>query len=401
MFTVLQNIRLWHVLCYCNLISIYMEEKAMANNEYVTIDLSKKQVDYEHAKVNEKNGKEYVRIMGPEGGSFFYPSASLKENKDNPNRVHFSRPVGTEITLSFSERKPDVPDDAPAEEKYVNTTKVVKIEDLKEMYKQARAAYAENTPFVNVTVPTAWGREFEGKAEKEGEEAARKYVSISIPIREEAETNYWDFVLPAESFKASSKEADMSYFGFPRKKMDSDEPYMVTLRRSVKDENGVYSNIEMQMSSADLVDAIKAAKGMQQEKLEIEVSEKLLRKFNSHDGKALVSLSVPIFDENLGMDTFYNIVLPESRVSDGEKEGTKKISVTKDFEFTAKRGVKDESTGAYNDITKQMTGEEIGRAFAESKARFAEQMANEEIRNDRAAAKDQQEASRPHRHGGR
>lgn len=30
----------------------------MENKDYVTIDLSKKQVDYDSARVNEKNGRE-------------------------------------------------------------------------------------------------------------------------------------------------------------------------------------------------------------------------------------------------------------------------------------------------------------------------------------------------------
>ena len=99
----------------------------MENKDYVTIDLSKKQVDYDSARVNEKNGKEYVRVFAPGGGVFFYPLASLKENKDNENRVHFTRPTGTELTISYSERNPNVPDDAPASEKYTKLQKLSKL----------------------------------------------------------------------------------------------------------------------------------------------------------------------------------------------------------------------------------------------------------------------------------
>lgn len=375
----------------------------MSDVEFVTIDLSKKQVDYDSARTNDKNGKTYVRVFAPGGGVFFYPLESLKENKDNQNRVHFTRPVGTEITISVSERNPGAADDAPASEKYVNSSRVVKIEDLKEMYRQEREAFAEsqkqkyeNSPFVNVTVPTAWGRSFSS------ENPVREFVSISVPFKEGEKSNYYSFVLPAESFKESTKEEGMSYFGFPRKKKDSDENYMVTLKRGEKQEDGTYKDIIKEISSEELVAAIKKAKEMQHSTLEIEVSEKLLRKFNSRDEKPLVSVSVPVYDEKQKKDVFYSIVIPESRVSAAEKEGQKKISISEDYEFTAKRSVLDESSGKYNDIELKMSGAEIKKAFEDSKERYAEQMADKSIqeeRNGQAAQEQAENNSRPKRRG--
>ena len=374
--------------------------KSMSDMEFVTIDLSKKQVDYDSARRNEKNGKDYVRIFAPGGGVFFYPLESLKENKENNARIYFSRPVGTEITLYFSERNPDVPDDAPASEKYINSSRIVKIEDLKDMYKQEREAYAEsqkqkyeNSPFVNVTVPTAWGREFSGGSSEQ------KFVSISVPIKEGEQSNYYSFVLPAEAFKKSTKEEDMSYFGFPRKKRDSDENYTVTLKRGERQPDGTYKDIIKEISSEELAAAIKKAKEMQESKLELEVSEKLLRNFNSRDGKALVSLSVPVYDAEQQKDMFYNIVILESNTSDTEREGYKKVSISADYAYTAKRSVPDESAdGGYKDMELKISGAEIKEAFAASKDRYAERKASEDLQT---AHGHQEGTYRPHNRRGR
>lgn len=358
-------------------------ENNMSNVEFVTIDLSKKQVDYDSARKNEKNGKDYVRILAPGGGVFFYPLESLKEDADNANRVHFTRPAGTEINLLFSERNPEVPDDAPANEKYTNSTRVVKIEDLKEMYRQERESFAEsqrqkyeNSPFVNATVPTEWGHRFKGG------DSEKEFVSISIPLKEGEERNYYSFVLPAEAFKESTKEEGMSYFGFPRKKKDTDEDYTVTLKRGEKQQDGTYKDVVKEISSEELVKAIKAAQEWKM--LNIEVSEKLLHKFNSHEGTPLVSVSVPVFDEALKQNVFYSFVLSESGVSAAEKEGKMMISISEDHNYTAKRGVLDEASGKYNDIEKKMSGAEIEKAFKESSERYMEQMANESIQNEQA-----------------
>ena len=372
--------------------------KSMSDMEFVTIDLSKKQVDYDSARRNEKNGKDYVRIFAPGGGVFFYPLESLKENKENNARVYFSRPTGTEITLHFSERNPGVPDDAPASEKYVNSSRVVRIEDLRDMYKQEREAFAESqkqkyesSPFVNVTVPTTWGREFSGGNPEQ------KFVSISVPIKEGEQSNYYSFVLPAEAFRNSTKEEGMSYFGFPRKKKDSDENYTVTLKRGERQSDGTYKDIIREISSEELVSAIKKAKEMQESKLELEVSEKLLRNFNSHDGKALVSLSVPVYDAEQQKEVFYNIVIPESNISGAAREGHKKVGISADYDYTAKRSVQDES-GGYKDIELKISGTEIKEMFAASKERYAEQRASEDLH----ASQEHQESNyRPHNRRGR
>ena len=190
-----------------------------------------------------------------------------------------------------------------------------------------------------------------------------------------------------------------SYFGFPRKKRDSDENYTVTLKRGERQPDGTYKDIIKEISSEELVAVIKKAKEMQESKLELEVSEKLLRNFNSHDGKALISLSVPVHDAEQQKDVFYNIVIPESNTSDAERKGYKKVSISADYDYTAKRSVPDESAdGGYKDMELKISGAEIKEAFAASKDRYAERKASEDMQ----AAHGHQEGNyRPHNRRGR
>ena len=109
----------------------------MAENiNFVTIDLSRKQVNTENPVHNDKTGKDYARVFAPGNGTFLYPLSSIKVRSDNPERVYFSRPEGTEIQVQYSRRKENVPDSAPNEEKYENFTKTWKIEELKSAYEK-------------------------------------------------------------------------------------------------------------------------------------------------------------------------------------------------------------------------------------------------------------------------
>lgn len=53
-----------------------MEEEKI---KFVTIELSKKQVDMEHLHHNAKTDKDYARVIAPGNGTFFYPVMSIKE----------------------------------------------------------------------------------------------------------------------------------------------------------------------------------------------------------------------------------------------------------------------------------------------------------------------------------
>lgn len=252
--------------------------------KFVTIELSRKQVDFAHPKTSEKNGKDYVRVIAPGGGTFFYPAESLKDKKDNPNRVYFSRPEGTEITVYYSRRREGVPDDAPNKEKYDNTSRIVKIEDLKEMYIAERQAFmekknAERNLFVNMTVPTSWGRAFEGKD-------GRNYVSISVPINEGEENKYYSFIISEDRFRTSDKEQGMSYFGFPKYyKDDENELYTIQLKRSERQEDGSYENVVKTINSEELKEAVDTAKKIARQKnIEEENNKNLKEKNDTEDG---------------------------------------------------------------------------------------------------------------------
>lgn len=229
--------------------------------KFVTIELNRKQVDTEHLTHNEKTNKDYARVFAPGGGVLFYPVESIKSRKDNPERVYFSRPEGTELRIYYSRRKEGVPDDAPNSEKYEKHTETLKIEELKAQYEGERRDYAANHGFANMTVPTAWGHHFNAN-----DENGTPMVSISIPISENGTDTYWSFILAADRFRESTKENGMSYFGFPKKNKEGDSDYMVRLKTGDRQEDGTYKDRYMEISSMKLKEYVEAAKERSQEK---------------------------------------------------------------------------------------------------------------------------------------
>ena len=369
--------------------------------EYVTIDLSKKQVDFDHPHHNEKNGKDYLRVLAPDSSVFFYPKESLKQNEEDPNRVYFMRPVGTEITLRYSERVEGVPDSAPKEEKYRNTEKTVKIEDLYEMYKANSEAYKakrqeQNSMYTKMSVPEDWTRKFNAKNGVE-------YVSVSLPVKEqEGGANYYEFIVASEHFKVDEKK--MGHFSFPVKQKDNpDADYLVTLKRSVKVAEGVYENVEKQISSSQLKEAVEAAKNVP-EKLKIAVSEKLLRSFHSKDGNDLYSVSVPVYSDTQNKEekeaVFYQIVVPAWQIKKEDNGyGTIKTYLSlpdsNDFVFQAKHGVKNEATGQYEDEVMELSARDVADKFAESEAIY-EKKNNEVSADNSAEQENEQDVVRHH-----
>lgn len=381
----------------------------MANVEFVTINLSKKQVDMAHPHFNEKTEKDYLRIYAPGGGVLFYPADSIKIDPKDENRVYFSRPKGTELQINYSQRKPNVLDDAPASEKYDQYSKTVRIEDLKEMYEEERKTYLaeKQEAFVNMEIPTEWGKPFAGKD-------GVNYVSVSVPIKENDERHYYNFVLPADSFRASTREKDMSYFGFPRKKKDTEEDYTVTLKRSVRQDDDTYKDVVIEISSTELAEHMEAAK-RNYSFINVEISAKLVRDFEGKDGTPYVAVSVPVYDEAQNKDVFYQIIVAPERIKETENENTVRLSMFRkggdgeDFVFHAEASVKNEETQEYEKIPKDLTAAEVANCFKESKERFKEQNTSQrrslgdEVRENAVAGKGGQEAPgfRPVRRGGR
>lgn len=355
------------------------------NVSYVTIELSKKQVDTEHPYFNEKNGKNYLRIYAPGGGIIFYPAESLKVKKDDPDRVYFVRPAGAELQINFSEKIDGVPDNAPNEEKYKKYSKTVKIEDLKAMYDEEKREYAETHGFYNMSVPTEWGKEFTSDG--------KKYVSIAIPIPADGRDVYYSFILPEERFKVSEKEAGMSYFGFPKKKKDSpDEDYMIQMktRERVSDNPADgYTDKFMDISSSDLKKYVDVAKERNQVKdlfVNATISSKLVRDFTSKEGKKLAGVSVPVYETEDQL-AYYEIVVPEERIRklpDNENKVTLNLFKNgpdgEPYTFTAKKSVLNPETNDYDSVQVKMTSEEVVKNFEISAARYRENHSNESDR---------------------
>lgn len=352
------------------------------NLTFVTIELSKKQVNLENLVHNDKMGKDYARVVAPGGGSYMYPIDSIKVKADNPERVYFVRPKGTEINASY--RNEDAAEDAAKEEKYF--TKTWKIEELKEAYEEERKKYAENHGFVNMEVPTNWGKHFSSEN--------GSFVSISIPITENGNDSYHSFVIPSDRFKESDKNPGMSYFGFPKKKMDTTDDYMVNLKTSVKTDDGYVDNFKT-VSSTELKEYVKKAVERSNVKdlfVSTQISEKLVRAFSSKEGKALYGISIPTTDESTNETVFYEIVVPSERVNAIPDSNMIQLSLFKNgpdgktYNHTAKRSLAD-GNGGYDTLTETMTSEDVIAKFEESKSKWLQNNADHSLADEMANAK--------------
>lgn len=353
--------------------------------EFVTISLSKKQINMDPIH-NEKNGKDYLRIIAPNGGTIFYPASGIKMDPNNENRVSFSRPKGTELTIHYGVKNEETG-------LWDNKSHVVTIDDLKEMYAEEIQSFIEQhqieqqngtSAFVDFTVPTSWGRKFEGKTD------AKQYVSISVPIKETDETrNYYSFVLPADRFKSSQKQEGMSYFGFPRMQKDNpDQDFTIIMKRSVLGGDGKYSEVERKVTSTELKgyvdDAMKSLNF-----IGIEISQKLVRPFTAKSsGQELVSVSVPIPAADRQSTEFWQIVLPPDRIRESKKEGLVYLSLFKknmnneDWTYKATLSVKNEGD-TYDVKEKIFTSEEIIGFFKASREAYrAQQKDNQRTLQD-------------------
>ena len=361
----------------------------MAENiTFVTIDLNRKQVNTDNPVHNDKTGKDYARVFAPGNGTFLYPLSSIKVRSDNPERVYFSRPEGTEIQVQYSRRKENVPDSAPNEEKYENFTKTWKIEELKSAYEEERRIYAENHGFVNCTVPTAWGKEFVS--------GDKKFVSISVPVPEkDSDKDLWcSFILPEDRFKPSEKNEGMSYFGFPKKKKDTPEDYMVKLRYSVS-VDGEYQDREMEISSVQLKEYLDKAVSRSEAKdlfVSTTISAKLVREFESKEGKKLCAISVPMYGmhkRGTNQNFFYEIVVPKERIKEiPGSESQVRLSLFRhtpdgeDYTFTAKHSF-DNGEGGFDTETKTLTSEDVIDYFEWAREEYKK---NHEKNNDQTLA---------------
>lgn len=222
----------------------------------------------------------------------------------------------------------------------------------------------ENHGFVNCTVPTAWGKEFVS--------GDKKFVSISVPVPvENSDKDLWcSFILPEDRFKPSEKNEGMSYFGFPKKKKDSTEDYIVKLRYRVS-VNGEYQDRKMEISSVQLKEYLDKAVSRSEAKdlfVSTTISAKLVREFEGKEGKKLCAISVPIYGmyrPGTDQNVFYEIVVPKERIKEiPESESQVRLSLFRhspngeDYTFTAKHSF-DNGEGGFDTETLTITSEDV------------------------------------------
>lgn len=395
---------------------INKEEKKMQDQvknekmEFVTIEISRSQVLPQRFP-SEKTGKTYRRVMAPGNATFIYPEESLKVDKNNENKLSFVRPKGTEISLEYSVKKDNVSADAPKEEQYENYSKIVTIEDLKEMYELAKqefklqkeAEYQENAEkFVNITISDKLVRYFEGKDDHEG----KTFAEISVPIEENNKTEYYKFVIDAERVKDSTKEPGKKYFGLFKNNKD-DQPNEIIMKKSVKD-GEEWIHVEKKVTAVEISELIKestenynAKRAEAEEKfVNITVSEKLVKYFEGkgeNEGKKYAEISVPIVEN--GDTQFYKFVIAADYVKDSTKQPGKKYfglfrndSDGQPNQITLTKSIKEGDE--WKQVEKQLSSEQIAELYDKSRKNYMEQK-NSKTLADEKHDNDQKEQGKP------
>lgn len=321
----------------------------MESNEkidFVTLELTRDLVHTNRSIINENNGKKYVPISGPEGGQFFYPIDSLKQDAKDPNKIYITRPEGTEFRIFVSNDK---------------EPQIYRIEELKAAYE------AKN--FVNFSVPTAWAKEF---TSKEG----KNCISLSVPVPEDNEKNYYSFVISANNFRPSKTEG-MSYFGLPRKMPESNEDYNVKMTRSVKVGDDYQQEVKYCTSTQLKILVEKAVEKYRMSNMfvNVAISEKLVKPFTSKNGTELYDITLPIPTND--KTQYYSFVLEGNRVKQLE-DGKVLLSMYRNnkdgepYTINAEMSIKN-SADEYEKISHTFTSEEIADIYTESSKRYKEE----------------------------
>lgn len=200
--------------------------------KFVTVELSKKQVDMSHLYHSQNTDKDYARVMAPENGTFFYPTESIKVKKDNPERVYFTRPEGTE--------------------------------------------------FVATEISEKLLRKFESKEGK-------PLYAVSVPVYEWAgeQATFYEIVVPAErvSINQETGRARLSLF----KNGPDGNVYNHSATRSIDNGNGGYDTVSKTFSSEEIVSLF-------------EDSKKKYRETHSAADRSLADETTESSDENENME---------------------------------------------------------------------------------------------------
>lgn len=141
-----------------------------------------------------------------------------------------------------------------------------------------------------------------------------------------------------------------------------------------------YQSKNSNVSSAVLKECIdKAVKRSQVKDLFVstEISDRLLRRFETKEGKPLYAISVPIYEDNEEKATFYEIVVPGERVSINSETNRARLTLFKNgpdgqvYTHIAKRSF-DNGNGGYDTVSKKYSSEEVINLFDESKKKYRE-----------------------------
>lgn len=224
---------------------------------FVTVSFSEKQI---LDSFPGKNGKEYSRILAPNGMTYLHPTEKIRDDQYHEGRKVFFLPEGTEITMSKNVKKPDVPEDAPNSIKYEKIKAVMKVEELKAAYDSARKDFkearqkeweAENNKFVHLEISEKLVKLVPGKNENEGKNFAR----ISIPMEENGSTKFYSFLVNERAVRDSDKDGK-KMVGLLKEKEDG-QPFVVKMKYSEKQPDGSYKEFSKEMSSVQLEAALK------------------------------------------------------------------------------------------------------------------------------------------------
>lgn len=223
----------------------------MSNEDvkFVTVELTKKQVLTDQGLIhNDKTNKDYVRCLIGDGGTFLYPTVSLKMKESNPNIYYFSRPEGTEFQLRYSKVKDGIdPKDPsiPNEEKYEVRNETVTIEELVKRNKS-------NENFIGLDISKKLVNFFESKD-------GRQWTSVSVPVYEDPEAEkpaYYEVVVEKKRILESNFENKV-YLSLFVNGLDG-TPYTLNATKDVfNPQTNQYDSESRKMTSTEVIECFK------------------------------------------------------------------------------------------------------------------------------------------------
>lgn len=169
---------------------------------------------------------------------------------------------------------------------------------------------------------------------------------------------------------------------------------MVKLRYSVS-VDGEYQDREMEISSVQLKEYLDKAVSRSEAKdlfVSTTISAKLVREFESKEGKKLCAISVPMYGMHkagTNQNFFYEIVVPKERIKEiPGSESQVRLSLFRhtpdgeDYTFTAKHSF-DNGEGGFDTETKTLTSEDVIDYFEWAREEYKK---NHEKNNDQTLA---------------